>query len=432
MLRAGNFLLIGVILAAVSLACVTQGSAQAYPNVGTFPIPMQPNPPGTTFPYQDPLSGGAFNMDGTNSLNPVISAGTQTVSSVTYNLQTLTSNTSITFKGQNYTVYSAVPQNMTVDNAYKNSSQFYDPTSLTNIDFTIPSTINGGNPTALATNQPPTTPTVSPYTGEKVYLTTPPTDPNSLYFVPNLPNSTGSHNGLTANIYFVGDSYIGKPGYAPDTSTYPNGAPHLTPYGWASNPTYVNASYLIYYLDSAGGNNTGNTTVIANNPVNYWKHSIQGFDSSVANLATQIMQGVQTDANYPFPSGTSANYLNWLVTLISSNPNTYKMNGLYMHVQPQPGFQRNLLRYYTAWGSADIYNQSSDLFVRADGTIELPAVQTAGTWQYVSIVAQTWDGSQRFTLLNQTKSQVPSTLTITRVMNTICRVMSISPGRPGW
>lgn len=121
------------------------------------------------------------------------------------------------------------------------------------------------------------------------------------------------------------------------------------------------------------------------------------------------MQGLQTNApNYPFPSGTPANYLNWLVTY-NQTTNTYTMNGLYMHVQPQPGFQRNLLRYYTAWGSADIYNQSSDLFVRADGTIELPAVQVSGTWQYVPVVAQTWDGSQRYTLLNQTKSQVPST-----------------------
>jgi len=368
---------------------------------------MQPNPPGTTFPYQDPLSGGAFNTDGTNSLNPVISAGTQTVSSVTYNLQKLQSSDSITFKGQNYTVYSAVPQNMTIDNAYKNSSQYYDPTSLTNIDFTIPSTINGGNPTALATNQPPNSPTASAFTGEKVYLTKAPTDPNSYYFIPNLPNSTGSHNGLTANIYFVGDSYIGKPGYAPDTSTYPNGAPHLTPYGWASDPRYVNMSYQINHLDSTGGGSSGTTTITANNPVNYWKHTIQGYDSSVANITAQIIQGVQGDANYPFPPGTSSQFLNWLFTY--QNPN-YTQNGVYFHVQPKPGFQRNLLRYYTAWGAADIYNQSSDLFVRADGTIELPAVQNAkGTWQYAPIVAQTWDGSQRFTLLNQTKSQVPST-----------------------
>ncbi len=407
--QGGRFFFIGMILAAVSLACVTQGSAQAYPNVGTFPIPMQPNPPGTTFPYQAPNSGGTFNNDGTNSKNPVISAGTQTVSSVTYNLQKLKSSDSITFKGQNYTVYSAVPQNMTIDNAYKNSSQYYDPASLTNIDFTIPSTINGGDPTALATNQPPNTPTVSPYTGEKVYLTTPPTDPNSLYFVPNLPNSTGSHNGLTANIYFVGDSYIGKPGYAPNTSTYPNGQPHLTPYGWASDPRYVNMSYQINLLNSTGGGSTGTTIITANNPVNYWKHTIQGYDSSVTNIATQIMQGVQGDANYPFPPGTPANYLKWLATYNQST-NTYTMNGVYFHVQPQPGFQRNLLRYYTAWGAADIYNQSSDLFVRSDGTIELPAVKNAsGTWQYAPIVAQTWDGSQRFTLLNQTKSQVPST-----------------------
>ncbi len=353
-----------------------------------------------TFPFQDPLSKAPYNPDGTNSSNPVISAGTQAVSGVTYNLQTLTSSTSITFNKQPYTVYSAVPQNMTIDNAYKNSSQYYDPASLTNIDFTIPSTINGGNPTAVAA-----TPTTSPYTHEMVYLTTPPTDPNSLYFIPNLPNSTGSHNGLTANIYFVGDSYIGKPGFLPD----PGGQPHLTPYGWAADPRDVNKSYQINHLNSTGGGSTGATTVIAQNPVNYWKHTIKGFDGSVTNIATQIMQGVQTDANYPFPPGTPSKYLNWLVTYNQATK-TYTMNGVYFHVQPQPGFQRNLLRYYTAWGAADIYNQSSDLFVRADGTIELPAVKNAsGTWQYAPIVAQTWDGSQRFTLLNQTTSQVPST-----------------------
>ena len=112
--RVGKFFLISVILVAVSLACVTQGSAQPYPYpyVGNYPVPMQP---GKTFPYQDPLFQGAYNSDGTNSLNPVISAGTQTVpSGVTYNLQTLTSSTGITFKGQNYTVYSAVPQTATI------------------------------------------------------------------------------------------------------------------------------------------------------------------------------------------------------------------------------------------------------------------------------------------------------------------------------
>ena len=227
MLRAGNLSLIGAILAAACLAAVPAAAAD-YPNVGTIPIPMQPDPTaGTTFRYQDPLSGTTFNDDGTNSQNPVSDAGTQTVGGVTYNLKKLQSSDSITFKGQQFTVYSAVPQNMTINYAYQNASQYYDPNSLLIpgtqtkiIDFTIPTTINGGNATDLAANQPPNTPQTSSYTGEKVYLTKPPTDPNSLYFVPNLPNSTGSHNGLTANIYFVGDPFLGKSGYWPNTSSY--------------------------------------------------------------------------------------------------------------------------------------------------------------------------------------------------------------------
>jgi len=413
--RGIKFFLVGIILVMI-WAPINSGLAQ-YINVGTYPVPMQPLPQQgtTTFPYKDPVSGATYNSDGTNPYYPVTYTGTQTVSTITYNLQKLSisdpryGSDSITFKGQNYTVYSAVPQANTIDYAYKNispstPSPYYDPNALTGIDFTIPNKINGGNPTAVAT-----TPTLSPYTHEWVYLTTPPSDPNSFYFIPNLPNSSPtSHDGLTANIYFVSDPYLNRTGYAPLGPTY-----HLTAYGWASNATFVNNPYVIKWLNSTGGQAIGETDITATPPFNYWKHSILGADQQISNIATQIMQGLQqNDTQYPFPSGTPSNYLNWLVT---QNPdNTYKMNGVYMHVQPQPGFQRNLLRYYTAWGTADIYNQSSDLFVRSDGTIELPAVQVKDasgnwTWRYAPIVAQTWDGSQRFTLLNQTNSPVPST-----------------------
>jgi outer membrane autotransporter protein len=295
------------------------------------------------------------------------------------------------------------------------------------IDFTIPTTINGGNATDLAANQPPNTPQTSSYTGEKVYLTKPPTDPNSLYFVPNLPNSTGSHNGLTANIYFVGDPFLGKSGYWPNTSSWPNGTFHLTPYGWASNPTYVAKDFDVQLLNANGGSSSSDTALFQTTPIlrNFWKHTIQGYDYTYQSgtdpnnpvnytvkrdIATAMVNAIQALSTYPFPPGTPSQYLNWLYQLATQNPNTYSMNGVYFHVQPQPGFQRNLLRYYTAWGAVDIYNQSSDLFVRADGTIELPAVKDAlGKWKYAPIVAQTWDGSQRYSLLNLTTGQVPST-----------------------
>jgi uncharacterized protein with beta-barrel porin domain len=389
-----------------------------YPDVGATPTPMW----GTTFRYQDPLSGAAFNPDGTNSSNPVVSAGSQTVNSVNYLLKSLKSSSTISFKGQNYTVYSAVPQNLTIDYAYKNASQYYDPNSLTPpgsatplIDFTIPTTINGGNSTTVA-SQPPSTPQVSPYTKDNVYLATAPTDANSRFFIPNLPNSPGKNDGLTANIYFVADPFIGKPGYWPDTSTFPNGTFHLTPYGWALDPRTVAQSYTVQLLDATGGASTGTSVTQATAILmNMWKHTIQGYDMTSSDptnhpadpayftvqrdLLAPFFAAVKSDATYPFPgkNSQSGNYPAWI------------NNGIFLHVQPQPGFQRNLLRYYTAWGAIDLYNQASDLFVRSDGTIELPAVLVDQIWQYVPIVTQTWDGSQRYTVLNLTTGTVPST-----------------------
>ncbi len=47
--------------------------------------------------------------------------------------------------------------------------------------------------------------------------------------------------------------------------------------------------------------------------------------------------------------------------------------------------------------------------MRADGTIELPAVNAASSWRYAPVVTQTWDASQRYTVLNLTDGPVPST-----------------------
>ena len=146
------------------------------------------------FRIEDPLNAGVFfNNDGTNSSNPVINGGSATVGGVTYLLKQLqnSANNFITFNGQQHVVYSAVPQDMTIPQVYQNPAAYYDPASLVAgttqlIDFTIPTTINNGQATGLAANQPPNTPVNSDKgaTGEAVYLTTPPTDPNSLFLFP--------------------------------------------------------------------------------------------------------------------------------------------------------------------------------------------------------------------------------------------------------
>ena len=400
----------------------TQSIAVVYPDEGAYPTPMW----GTTFRIEDPLNPGVtFNDDGTNSLQPATDAGSVTLGGTNYLLKKLTiispatGSDAITFQGTSYVVYSAVPESMTIAYAYQHSGipgLYYAQNSITTaIDFTIPLTINGGNASTV-NNPPPAVPVLGPYTQENVYTMVAPAV-NSQYFIPNLPNTSGQHNGLTGNIYFMGDPFIGKPGYWPDTSVWPFGTFHLTPYGWALDPRTVSQAYTLSLLDQSGG--AGSTSIIyQSTPAlrNLWKHTIQGYDfisSDPTNhpadpayytvqrdLLTPFFAAIKTDANYPFPPAVyqSDNYPSW-----------FGQAGSYFHVQPMPGFQRNLIRWYTAWGAYCLYNQTSDLFVRADGTIELPAVNTGSGWRYAPIVTQTWNGGQRFTVLNTTTSPIPST-----------------------
>lgn len=417
-----------ILTVAILAACLTPGQLWGanYPDEGAYPTPMW----GTTFRVADPLNAGVpFNDDGTNSQQPATDAGSVTLGSVNYLLKKLTimpaasGSDSINFRGSSYVVYSAVPENMTISYAYQNAGAanlYYsqaaigtDPSKA--IDFNIPTTINGGNATAV-NNPPPSAPVLGASTQENVYLTVPP-GTDSQYFIPNLPNTSGQHNGLTANIYFMGDPFLGKPGYWPDTSTWPYGTYHLAPYGWALDPRTVSQGYTVQLLNADGGSAPSATTFYQATAAlrNLWKHTIQGYDyissdpsqpanSSLYTVQRDLLQPffntVQTDPNYPFPPSAyqSGNYPSW-----------FQDAGCYFHVQPQPGFQRNLLRYYTAWGAYCLYNQTSDLFVRADGTIELPGVNGDSGWRYAPIVTQTWDGSQRATVLNTTAGPVPST-----------------------
>ena len=235
-----------------------QSLAADYPDKGAYPTPMW----GTAFRVADPLNPSAtFNDDGTNSKQPVTDAGSVTLGGIKYLLKKLTlippttGSDAITFQGKSYVVYSAVPENMTIDYAYKHAGDpglYYAQDAVTTaIDFTIPATINGGNATTV-NNPPPAAPVLATRTQENVYTTAPP-EVNSRYFIPNLPNTAGQHNGLTANIYFVGDPFIGKPGYWPQTADWPKGTYHLTPYGWALDPRTVAQAYTVYLLDQTGG-----------------------------------------------------------------------------------------------------------------------------------------------------------------------------------
>ncbi|MBL8236075.1 MAG: hypothetical protein JNM66_01545 [Bryobacterales bacterium] len=206
------------------------------------------------------------------------------------------------------------------------------------------------------------------------------------YFLPNLPNSPGLHDGLTANVYWTADPYLHQPEFQPAGPVFP-----LTGYGWALDARGVNQSVFLQRLHDDGGSvPDGEPALIeqAASPFNYWKHLIARLDSPA--LKPAIAAAVAADTEYPFPTG-------WV------------HSGAFLPLQLMPGFQQNLIRWYTAWGAWNLLNNTSGLFVTLDGKVELPSfTNSASKPQPVPLVVQTWDGSQRFTLLNRTAKPFPS------------------------
>ncbi|MBL8291686.1 MAG: hypothetical protein JNN08_07615 [Bryobacterales bacterium] len=322
-----------------------------------------------------------LNPDGTRIDNPVLRSEPETVDSVSYVIRKLATSSSIVFDSQSFDVVSAVPERMEIGSAYKNTALYYDSASLKDLDFSAPVKLNDGQPSTLES----ATQTIVTGSGEQVFVTRPKSGEG--IFIPYLPNTApGRHDGLTEHVYWTVDPYIGRAGFEPSGPVY-----HLAGYGWALDARGVNQGVFVQQLREDGGSVSGGPVVVeeAAIPFNYWKHLISraGDTTFHSKIAAAIPAG------YPFPTG-------WLD------------KGVYLPVQPMPGFQRNLIRFYTAWGAWNLLNNTSGLFVRSDGSVELPAVPTGdgnGTMRAVPVVSQTWDGSQRFTVLNQTSKTVPST-----------------------
>ena len=352
--------------------------AANYPDYGPYPTSM-----GNAFKTQ----GVVYNADGTLVANPVIDAGTATYHSIQYYLKKLTTGDTLSFKGKSYTVYTAIPAFMTIANAYQNIANQYDPNALTGIDFSIPTSgkLNGGQSTAISS-----TTTTSAYTNELVYQTQPSDD--AKYFIPNLGNTSAQHDGLTEHVYWTVDAYIGQMGYQPNGPTY-----HLTGYGWAQEAVEVNQAFEIYQLPMDGGSSCPSQLVqAAAIPFNYWKQLFSNQVISGTGIRTQCYNTIIGLATYPFPGPV------WL------------QNGIYSHIQAMPGFQRNLLRYYTAWGAFNLLDNASGLFVINDGVndgaVELPAYEdppSSGTYKTYPLVIQNWDATQRYTVINQANDVIP-------------------------
>lgn len=317
--------------------------------------------------------------------------------------------TSITFPASNstvYTIYSSVPERMTIAFGYAHPYNYFDQTQLpswTNGTIAPPnssSTINCGSPSATATG--------TSMTGDNTpVLLAANTGANcqswSKFYLPYLPNSKSTdgssdldHKGVTENIIWNTDEYlqIGN-----DPNFYP-AAEHMFQYGWSFDPRNVGQTIFWNALNNiaAGGapqnlleiqpgqpDSSGNS-LIWTIQGKYWCNDPMNCTSPDY---TKIQQLLPQFPDYPFPDPTP-----WL------------KNGAFVPYQPMPGFQRNLLREFTPSGDFTILNNSSGLFVRKDGSVEFPLDRNGVPYP---AVVQTWDGDQQFVALNLTSGAITAT-----------------------
>jgi hypothetical protein len=278
---------------------------------------------------------------------------------------------------------------MTIEYAYQYSDQYYDFADLVDrgIDIsTVPrNMINNGNRSELCED------TSHLPRSEPVYLAE--NASGSEFYIPNLPNGKdGSgtfldHDGLTENVAWTVDPYL-------NNLTYSYSDPHMIQYGWAYDPKAV-IDYVVWKnVDGDGVGQKGSDYPVVTNVGNQLVEIITGNNYQLQDILDKIEidYPLGTDPAYPF-----------------ANP-TWLEQGAFLMFQPMPGFQRNLLRHYTSGGTWTPLNNTSGVFVRSDGRVEIPAVVDAQgkAVQPFPLVVQTWK-DQKFTVLNKTQDIVPYT-----------------------
>ncbi|MGB6976632.1 MAG: hypothetical protein WBE18_04160 [Gammaproteobacteria bacterium] len=355
------------------------GPCQLASPMSVFPIPMN---------YDAQTHGSNFfqtqgyNADGTLQANPIVNDTPYPFKGTNYYRKKLGSSDSITFPSNtdpskpsnpSYVVYSAVPENMTIPFATGNITEYYDPAQLAANLLDIPNPPQLNPSVSLIQLPSSQTKTAVPGDNAQVFLVA------NNFFLPNLPSSSDQHNGLTENVYWTVDPFLNNPNNLPDLK-------HMLPYGWALDASTVNQSLFLPHLINGGKDKTTGSDLIkqAIQPYNHWKNVLSLQQTDLDRMNTLI----QGNSNYPFPAPK------WL------------QFGVYMPIQPMPGFQRNLIRCYTPWGAWNLLNNTSGLFVRQDGSVEFPLTSSG---QPYPLVIQTWNGDQRYTLLNQTDDVIPST-----------------------
>ncbi len=346
---------------------------------------------------QNTFLWNGYNVDGSSKANAVQLDSPATVGGFSYTLRRLTTGDAISVNGQDYKVYSAVPEQATTTWAYQNPATYYTATDPNR--RTAP--INGGAPSTLGVS-----PVSCAYsTSEPAYLATGSED--SLHFLPNLPNGRSADGtyldrlGLTENVAWTINPYVFTL-YQPEA-----GVTQQFSRGWATPSTTAgeDVSWNKLKVDGKGNqmpDNPATGPLLLYSPTN----------KATANL---LLETIDLKTFQPkvdeLLTTLSLSYLNADST-VQRSP-TWLKQGAFVSYQAMPGFQRNLIRNYTPTGAFTLAENTSDLFVRAGGGIEIPAVLqsvggTSTAMQPYPLVAQTWV-DQTFALLNHLPDAVPST-----------------------
>ena len=334
-----------------------------------------------------------YEIDGSRHDNPVIFDSSKTVAGLNYVRRKLTSGASIKINNTDFTVFANIPEMSTTEWAYKNPSVYF----LVSGDNQPPTgPINGGAPSTIATR-----PSGSAYAEkEAVYKIT---GTGDAHFLPNLPNgraadgTTLDHGGLTEHVAWTVNPYRFT------TYQFDSATPQKFSRGWAT-PS-INAGQHVEWNKlkvDADGNQMPDKKLIL-------------YDVAALAVAKRdlLKETVELSTLVSDMDGLLASIQkDYLNPAIQTSP-VWLKKGAFLTYQPMPGFQRNLLRDFTPAGTYTMAENTCDLFARADGSVEVPAViqnlnGTSTATRPYPLVVQTWT-DQQFTLLNLLKDPVPST-----------------------
>jgi len=326
-----------------------------------------------SFLYEDYYPDGTLKNDSVifDFSLPNTSIGGQAVNILTHRL---TSDPKISLDGKSYSVYAMVPEYMTVKKAYELSK------------------INGGKKSTFNVSD-------GSYSTQKLYLAK--NEDRHKYYLPNLysenVNATDKHDGLTQYVIWPVDPYAA----ISDERIAKFDSNHKAMNGWGFIQGNLIQAIVWKTLGPDGGTDLAIDVVL--------QQSVKDHLETVCSAAYLTSDAISTMTEHltkhPYPQfGTG----------VTINPiEAWLKKGAFLGYVAFPGFQRNYLRRYTAWGTWNLLNNTSGLFVRKDGGAEISAIldSKGNPIKPVPLVVQTWE-DQSFVIINKSGKAISGCATM--------------------